>query len=149
MKNPTLIIWTVFLFLLFTSFSNHADKTFSLTNEVETPKNAEGIVQFELYNKENAIPDEYFKKCYELLSTNILNGSSTMIFGGILIGKYAVKILHDENNNAKIDNGFIPPKAGIGFSDYQTIGLSNRQNFAKASFILNCDKEMMIKVIYF
>ena len=148
MKNLTLIICPLLLFLLFTSFSNQADKIFSLTINVEKLKNSKGIVQFALYNKEGSIPDEDFKKCYKLLKADIVNGSSTIIFRGIPIGKYAVNILHDENNNGKIDKGFILPLEGIGFSNYQTIGLSNRPNFAKASFILNCDKAMMIKMIY-
>ncbi|WP_317124951.1 DUF2141 domain-containing protein [Paenimyroides viscosum] len=40
------------------------------------------------------------------------------------------------------------PKEGIGFSNYQTIGLRNRPNFSKASFELNADKTVEVKVIY-
>lgn len=148
MKKPTLIIWAVLLFLLFAPFSNHADNTFSLTNEIEARTYFEGIVQFELYYDENAIPDENFKKCYKLLFTNVVNDSYTMIFGCIPIGNYGVRVLHDEDNNGKIDNGCLQPKAGIGLSDNQTIGMSNRRNFAKPSLALNCDKEMMIQMIY-
>ncbi|HBO73828.1 MAG TPA: hypothetical protein DD653_03965, partial [Marinilabiliales bacterium] len=61
---------------------------------------------------------------------------------------YAVNILHDENSNGKIEKGFIMPLEGIGFSNYQTIGLSNRPNFEKASFILNSNKVLMIKMVY-
>lgn len=134
--------------LIITSFSNQADQTFSLTVNVEKLRNSEGIVQFALYNKEGSIPDENFKKCYKIVKANIVNGSSTITFHGIPSGKYAVNILHDENNNGIIDKGFILPKEGIGFSNYKTIGLSNRPSFAKASFILNCDKAMMVKMIY-
>lgn len=148
MKKLTLIICPLLLFLLFTSFSNQADKTFSLTINVEKLRNSEGIVQFALYNKENSIPDENYKKCYKKLKAEIANNSSSITFHGIPSGKYAINILHDENNNGKIDKGFILPLEGIGFSNYQTIGLSNRPSFAKASFILNCDKAMMVKMIY-
>ena len=51
-------------------------------------------------------------------------------------GNYAVNILHDENNNGKIDKGLILPKEGIGFSNYSSIGLTNRPNFKKANFEL-------------
>ena len=101
--------------LIITSFSNQAEKTFSLTVNVEKLRNYEGIVQFALYNKEGSIPDEDFKKCYKILKANIVNGSSTITFHGIPSGKYAVNILHDENNNGKIDKGFLLPKEGIGF----------------------------------
>lgn len=107
MKNLTIIIYPLLLFLLFTSFTNQADKTFSLTINVEKLRNSEGIVQFALYNKEGSIPDEDFKKCYKIVKANIVNGSSTITFIDIPVGKYAVNIFHDENNNGKIDKGFI------------------------------------------
>ena len=121
------------LLLLFSSFSNQTDKTFSLTITVEKLRNSDGIVQFALYNKEGSIPDEKFEKCYKILKAKIANNTTTITFKDIPVGKYAVNILHDENNNGKIDKGFILPIEGIGFSNYQTIGLSNRPTFAKAS----------------
>jgi len=148
MKNLTLIICPLLLFLLFTSFSNQADKAFSLTINVEKLRNSEGIVQFALYNKEGSIPDEDFKKCYKILKANIVNGSSTITFHGIPSGKYAVNILHDENNNGKIDKGFLLPKEGIGFSNFQTIGLSNKPSFLKASFDFNSDKIIKVTIVY-
>lgn len=134
--------------LIITSFSNQAEKTFSLTVNVEKLRNSEGIVQFVLYNKEGSIPDENFKKCYKIVKANIVNGSSTITFHGIPSGKYAVNILHDENNNGIIDKGFILPKEGIGFSNFQTIGMTNKQTFSKASFNLNSAMNIKINIIY-
>jgi len=136
------------LLLVISSFNNRADTTFSLTISVEKLRNADGIVQFTLYNKEGSIPDEEFKKYYKMLKAKIVNGSSKVTFSGIPIGRYAVNIFHDQNNNGKIDKGFILPIEGIGFSNYQTIGLSNKPDFEKASFILNSNKMLMIKMIY-
>ncbi len=134
--------------LIITSFSNQAEKTFSLTVNVEKLRNSEGIVQFALYNKEGSIPDEDFKKYYKIVKANIVNGSSTITFHGIPSGKYAVNILHDENNNGKIDKGFLLPKEGIGFSNFQTIGLSNKPSFLKASFDFNSDKIIKVTIVY-
>jgi len=77
-----------------------------------------------------------------------VNGSSTITFKNIPSGKYAINILHDENKNGKIDKGFILPIEGIGFSNFQSIGLTNRPNFSKASFELNENKTINVKVIY-
>ena len=77
-----------------------------------------------------------------------MNGSSTITFKNISSGQYAVNILHDENKNGKIDKGFILPLEGIGFSNYQSIGLTNRPNFSKASFELKENKTISVKVIY-
>jgi len=84
----------------------------------------------------------------QLEKAKIVNGKSEITFKNLPKGKYAVNILHDENNNSKIDKGLILPKEGIGFSNYQTIGLRNRPNFSKASFELNADKTVEVKVIY-
>lgn len=148
MRNLTIVISSFLLLLIITSFSNQAEKTFSLTVNVEKLRNSEGIVQFASYNKEGSIPDENFKKCYKIVKANIVNGSSTITFHSIPSGKYAVNILHDENNNSKIDKGFILPKEGIGFSNFQTIGMTNKPTFSKASFNLNSAMNIKINIIY-
>lgn len=148
MRNLTKVISSFLLLLIITSFSNQADKTFSLTVTVEKLRNSKGIVQFALYNKDGSIPDERFTKCYKILKATIVNGSSTITFRDIPPGKYAVNILHDENMNGKIDKGFILPIEGIGFSNFETIGMSNKPTFAKASFDLNTDKSITITIVY-
>jgi uncharacterized protein (DUF2141 family) len=116
------IISSAFLGLfIFSSFSIEPDPTFSLTIKVEQLRNSKGIVQFALYNKEGSIPDEDYKKSFKILKGKIQNGSSTITFHGIPTGKYAVNILHDENNDGKIEKGFILPLEGIGFSNRKTI----------------------------
>jgi uncharacterized protein (DUF2141 family) len=57
-------------------------------------------------------------------------------------------IFFTKNENGEIDKGFILPIEGVGFSNYQSIGLTNRPNFSKASFELNSDKKIAVKVIY-
>lgn len=136
------------LVILFSSFQNKEDKGFSLTVKVAELRNSDGVVQFALYNNEGSLPDEHYRKYYRKHSAVIVNGTSEITFENLPSGKYAVNILHDENKNSKIDKGFILPIEGIGFSNYQSIGISNRPTFAKASFSINGDKQMEIKVIY-
>lgn len=142
------IIKLLFLTFLLSSFQNKEDKLFALTVKVADLKNSDGVVQFVLYNNEGSIPDEHLKKYYRKLTAKITNGTSELTFENLPSGKYAVNILHDENSNCKVDKGFILPIEGIGFSNYQTIGISNRPTFAKASFDINGDKKINVKVIY-
>ena len=79
---------------------------------------------------------------------NINNGNAEYTFSNLPKGNYSVNILHDENNNGKIDKGLLLPKEGIGFSNYSSIGLTNRPNFKKASFELTQNKTIKVKVIY-
>jgi len=137
-------------FLSLISFGeNNAIDTYSLTVKVTHLRNSKGVVQFALYNKEGSIPDEKYKKYYLKDIAPIKENSSTITFSNLPQGKYAINILHDENKNGKIDKGFILPKEGIGFSNYQSIGIRNRPKFSKASFLLNSDTVKEIKVIYF
>lgn len=142
----TIIAFT--LTLTFYSFTNPNAETYSLTIEVKNLRNAKGVVQFTLYNKDGSIPDEDYENYYKIVKGEIVNGSSTITFKNIPSGKYAVNILHDENMNGKIDKGFILPIEGIGFSNYQSIGLTNRPSFSKASFELKENKSINVKVIY-
>lgn len=105
-------------------------------------------MQFCLYNKDGPIPDEDYKNYFKIDKTTIENGKAEITFSNLPKGNYAVNILHDENKNGKIDKGFILPKEGIGFSNFTSIGLTNRPNFNKASFELNQNKTIRVKVIY-
>ncbi|MFK5982800.1 MAG: DUF2141 domain-containing protein, partial [Flavobacteriaceae bacterium] len=107
------------------------------------------LVQFTLYNKDGSIPDEKFKNYYLQKSVVISNNSATITFENVPLGWYAVNILHDENENRKIDKGFVMPKEGIGFSNYTSIGLTNRPKFEKAKFEVKRNTSKEVKIIYF
>jgi len=123
--------------------------SYSLTVKVDKLRNSKGVVQFSLYNKDETIPDEKYTQYFRQLTGKIRNGTSVVTFAKLPIGRYAVNILHDENQNKKIDKGFMLPIEGVGFSNYQSIGLGNRPNFSKASFELKTNINKTVKVIYF
>ena len=141
-------IVSIFIFIGLTSFRPAHQKLFSLTVEVDDLRNNEGSVIFALYSREDAFPDEHYKKYFKKATGQIHNGTSSIIFNDLPEGKYAVNILHDEDNNGKIKKGFILPKEGIGFSNYQSIGLGNKPKFSKAAFELKSDLKIEVKVIY-
>lgn len=136
MKITIITLLAFALSLTLYSFAKPNAKTLSLTIEVKNLRSEKGVVQFALYNKDDSIPDEDYENYYKIVKGEIVNGSSTITFKNIPSGKYAVNILHDENKNGKIDKGFILPIEGIGFSNFRSIGLTNRPNFSKASFEL-------------
>ena len=128
---------------------NTIEESYSLKIKVNDLRNSKGVVQFALYNKEGSIPDEKYKRYYKKEIAPIHKDSSTITFINLPKGKYAINILHDENKNGKIDKGFMLPKEGIGFSNYQSIGIKNRPKFSKASFQLDTTVTKNIKIIYF
>ena len=106
-------------------------------------------MQFSLYNKKGSIPDEKFEKFYRRKVMSVVKKSSWVTFKNLPRGTYAVGIHHDENRNGKIDKGFILPTEGVGFSNYKSIGLTNRPNFADASFEVAADMRKSVEIIYF
>lgn len=142
-----------FLFFYGVVFQFHSEtdslaSTHSLTAKVEGLRNSEGVVQFALYNKDGSIPDEKYEEYYRIMQAEIVGHSAEVIFKDLPAGTYAVNILHDENKNGQIDKGFILPKEGIGFSNYQNISITNRPKFSNASFYLKADTTLTVKVIY-
>ncbi len=111
-------------------------------------KNDKGEVQFSLYNKKGTIPDKTLSKYYKMQRVPINGTTATAVFKDLPKGRYAVSVFHDENNNGKIDKGLIMPKEGVGLSNYKTINFFNLPNFKEASFPVENDKEVKIKMIY-
>lgn len=138
-----------FVIVLFTSSSTHrSENKYSLTVEVNGLRNSNGVLQVALYNKARSIPDEHYNNYFKLEKTEIKNSSAIITFADLPAGQYAVNILHDENSNGKIDKRVLFPKEGIGFSNFESIGLRNRPSFEKAGFDLHADKSITIKIIY-
>ena len=148
MKKTMVLIQLYVFIMLFSSFQIIGETTFSLSVKVSDLRNSTGVVQFALYNDEDSFPDEHYKEYYRKQTAKIINGRSEVTFKNLPPGKYAVNILHDENEDGKIKKGIILPKEGIGFSNYESIGLSNRPAFQKASFKLSGDKKIEVKIIY-
>ena len=148
MKRAVVTIQLGLIILLLSSFNSKMDVTFHLTIEVDGLRNSNGIVLFALYNRDDSFPDEHYKKCIKKLTCKIIEESSTVTFESLPEGKYAISILHDENSDSKINRGLILPKEGIGFSNYESIGFSNRPAFQKASFNLNSDMKLKVKIVY-
>jgi uncharacterized protein (DUF2141 family) len=146
-KTLVLLLFTILLMTSQNQLSSNAN-TFSLTAVANGLRNSDGVVVFALYNRSDAFPDENFQKYFKILTGKIVNNTSTVKFSNLLPGKYAVNILHDEDKDGKIKKGFLLPKEGIGFSNYESINLMNRPNFSKASFDLFSDQTMKIKIIY-
>ena len=148
MSLKKLLLLGAILCISFGTFAQNPAKPRTLNIEVTNLRNSKGVVQFALYNKDGTIPDEQFKNYFRIGTSPIVDGKSNFTFEYLPEGKYAVSILHDENENGKVDKGLIKPKEGIGFSNYKSIGFSNRPNFSKASFLLTEDLDITIKTVY-
>ena len=121
----------------------------TLTVIVTGLENTHGEVQCSLYNKEGTIPDKELNKYYKMQRVSINGTQVKVIFKNLPKGRYAVNVFHDENNNSIIDKGLLMPEEGVGLSNFKTINLFHLPNFKKASFLIDEDRKIQIKIIYF
>jgi len=148
MKKTILIIQVFAVLVLFSSFQKQEEKTYPLKVKVMDLRNSKGVVQFALYNTEDSFPDEHYKKYYRKLTAKITNCVSTVTFENLPVGRYAVNILHDEDGDGNIKKGIILPKEGIGFSNFESLKITNRPTFKKAAFDFSRESGMEVKIIY-
>jgi len=148
MKIHLKIPLIIFGLLMMSGFHKESNNSVILKVKVDELRNNKGVVQFALYNKVGSIPDENYEKYYKKKTVKIEKNTALVIFDDLKPDDYAVNILHDENENGKIDKGWVLPIEGIGFSNYKSIGLTNRPNFSNASFEVRKNKTVEVKVIY-
>ncbi len=130
-------------------FINSTLGAYDLRVVVTGMRNQHGELQVSLYNKDGTIPDKELKNYYKTKRVKIEGKETKVLFSNLPKGRYAVNVFHDENNNHKIDKGFILPKEGVGLSNFETVNFFNLPDFQKASFLLEQDKTVQIKLIYF
>lgn len=140
-------ILTLFLTSL-TEFSVTVVTDSSLKVRVSNLRNNKGDVIFLLYREGEPFPDKELRNGFKREIGVIKNDSATVSFSNVPSGIYAITIFHDENNDHTLNKGFLLPKEGIGFSNYESIGLTNKPQFKKASFHLNKDTCIQVKIIY-
>lgn len=86
------------------------------------------------------------EKMIKGLTEPIVNQQVTLNFMDLAIGKYAIKVFHDENNNGKLDTGmFGIPKEKWGVSN-NVKPLMSAPKFSDMLFEVNSDKTITINL---
>lgn len=105
---------TIFLIstLLCAAALHGAASAGTLSVTVKGVANANGHIIVSVCDKQT-----FLKHCALSLSEEARSGSVTARFADVPPGRYAISVLHDENDNKKMDRNFIGiPKEGYGFS---------------------------------
>ncbi|MBL7746796.1 MAG: DUF2141 domain-containing protein [Chitinophagaceae bacterium] len=99
-------------------------------------RNNNGHVLISLFREGSGYPDEP-EKAIRKGRVIIKDNKAWIIFTGIPAGSYAVAILHDENDDQKMNkNGLGLPKEGYGFSN-NVMGAFGPPSYSRASFKFN------------
>ena len=119
----------------------------NLTVTVTGLKGEKGNILIGVYNRDDgsfADVSKYYKR-----ATLIIDGKTvSTTFKKLSKGVYAVAVIHDENQNKKIDKNFFGvPTEGYGFSNNQRFMLRGA-TFKESQFKFVKDKEIVVKMGY-
>lgn len=110
-------------------------KTGTIEVSITNVENSEGKIRAVLFKGEEGFPQNS-KKAFRSISVPAREMKTTLIFENVPYGDYAISLLHDENENGKMDsNIFGYPQEGYGISNNKTSGLS-MPSYEKAHFEL-------------
>lgn len=112
-----LSIRKIYLFGLFSLFLTYSHAQSKLEIKIINLKNDNGLISLELLDANN----QSVKSAKE----NIKEKKCTILIDNLVDGKYAIRFIHDENSNGKLDTNWMGiPTEGYGFSNdaYGTFG---------------------------
>jgi uncharacterized protein (DUF2141 family) len=76
----------------------------------------------------------------------IANRTATASFHDLPAGTYAVAILHDENDDQKMNNNFFGiPKEGYGFSN-NVMGALGPPSFSRAAILFDGTQDLQVTI---
>jgi uncharacterized protein (DUF2141 family) len=134
----------ILLFILFYTLQINANaqaQPIELLVKVKGFKNTKGTVKFQLV-------DENEKEVLTFVST-LTEKTFTWKVNVYKVGKYAVNVIHDKNNNDKLDtNAFGIPKEGWGCSN-DARGTLAAPKFKDKLFELKVNKTITINLVHY
>lgn len=139
-----MIIALIFYSLIYSNLQQPA-----LHVTIQGLRNNKGHVLVSLFKNEKGFPDDQ-KKADKKAKLEINNHSTIITFNSLETGYYAIAILHDENDDLKMNTNFFGlPKEGYGFSN-NVIGLFGPPSFSKASIYYKngTENRITIKIKY-
>jgi uncharacterized protein (DUF2141 family) len=129
----------LFLLMLFAASALSAQN--KLTVVVSGMEDVEGHLIVGLYDEEN-----FRKKPINGQVVKVDNETMTIVLENILPGEYAVSLFQDENDNQKLDTGFLGiPTEKYGFSN-NAKGQFGPPSYEECKFTVEGDTEIYINI---
>ena len=107
-------------------------------------KGTAGSLRVALFNSE----EQFLKTPFKGEIVKISGETVTVVFKNVPAGTYGASVIHDENENEKMDTGMMGiPKEGFGFSN-DAMGMFGPPKFKEASFVLPATKSVSVTLKY-
>lgn len=129
-------------------FSGAAQAGQDITIEVNNLRNQNGSLLLAVFDNQKAFKSLDYKQAIASISMKMHANNQKMTLHDMPEGNYAITILHDENNNGKLDmNEREFPIEGYAYSN--NVGEADAPIFEDASFIhSNKTSSQSLKMIY-
>jgi len=134
------------LFSLLGLLSLAAQAQSSVSVQVENLKNDKGVCRVYLFDQAAYFPNQQGKAIASKV-VRISSGKAALTFENISAGRYAISVIHDENNNGKLDSNFLGiPTESYGASKNALPSMSMPSFEANAFEVAGQAKKLAIKV---
>jgi uncharacterized protein (DUF2141 family) len=141
------ILWLYAFFHWFMNTSSPVAES-SVRVTVHNLRNEKGVILLSLYASGEGFPSDA-SKAVKLAKVKVAGAQTEVVLEGIPAGSYAIALLHDENNNGKMDTGmFGIPKEGYGASN-DAKAVLGPPSFDDARFEHKGNTHLQIKMKYF
>ncbi len=136
--------------VLGTSMFLGAAQAGTITVSPERPlRNSTGFFRCTLWNQGEGFPIDYAKAA-QRVTASITGNQAKCTFNDVKAGKYAISVLHDENDDKKMEvNDVGAPEEGFGFSNEAKPENQQTPSFEAAAFEYDgSNKAIELMVLY-
>ncbi|MFZ1744084.1 MAG: DUF2141 domain-containing protein [Pontixanthobacter sp.] len=127
---------------------NTASDTFTVKVTATDLRNSKGVVRACLTSTVKQFPKCSGDADYQSIVVPA-KAQVTLSFKGVKPGRYAIALLHDENNNGKADRALmLMPKEGFGFSRDAKVTMGPPKFNAAAFDVTSTDQTQVIRMRY-
>jgi uncharacterized protein (DUF2141 family) len=146
-----ILVSSVFVFSYFNVYCQDIvaiTQSSNLRINLQGIRNNKGVILLSLFSSADGYPSDA-SKADQKIRMPVKKLQVPIVFKNIKPGKYAIALLHDEDEDGKTATTFLGlPKEGYGFSN-NVMGLAGPPSYQKASFIVPASgTEILIKVRY-
>ena len=139
---------TTLIVMLLLCSSYKSVGVYNLKIKITGIRNEKGSIQLHVYSNsyqfETKTPTVSYRITkYGKVENGILEFNDAKLEEGV----YGIALLDDENNNKKMDYGWLLPQEGFAFSDYYHSGFTH-PGFEQFKFNHDSDKQITMKIRY-
>jgi uncharacterized protein (DUF2141 family) len=124
------------------------ETTYSVTITVTNIRNKNGVIRFKFYDEATPFPHDKGFLRIVVPKSQVKDGIFTATYDGFTSKVMGIALQDDENDDWKLDMGWLLPKEGHAFSDYYHTAF-RKPVFSDFKFLLTGNKHVIMKMRYY